>query len=113
MKFDDLLEACRARIAQHVTFDSMGRACAGKDPIALAILDLLGESPGCGFEPPVIEPGMVSLLDGSEDPQPAYQFTPGEARWFAAELLRAADDAELKQSHPTNAPMTGSKENRT
>lgn len=84
MKFDDLLDACRMRVASY----------PGKDPIAVAVIDLLGELPGCGFEPPFAEPGMVSILDDSEDPQPSYQFTPGEARWFAAELLRAADEAE-------------------
>lgn len=57
----------------------------------------LGESQPCGFEPPVVDPGMVSILDGSEDPQPAYQLTPREARWFAAALLRAADEAEDKE----------------
>jgi hypothetical protein len=96
MKFDALLDKCRARLAQNVTISADGLASADKDPIALAVIDLLGEDPGCGFEPPVVDPGMVSILDGSDDPQPAYQFTPEEARWFAAELLRAADAAEVK-----------------
>lgn len=64
---------------------------------AQAVIDLLGEARPCGFELPVVDHDMVTILDGSEDPQPAYQFTPAEARWFAAALLRAADEAEAKQ----------------
>lgn len=97
MKFEELLEACRARIRLHVALDSHGCAYSDKDPIALAVIDLLGEAFQCGFEPPSTEdPGIVTILDGSEDPQPAYQLTPPEARMFAAQLLRDADEAEAK-----------------
>jgi len=97
MKFDELLEACHARLQLHVAFDSHGCAYSGKDPIALAVIELLGEAFACGFEPPnTDDPGIVTILDGSEDPQPAYQFTPPEARMFAAKLMRAADEAEAE-----------------
>ena len=101
MKFDDLLNACRGRAAQHVAIGLDGRAYSGRDPIALTTLELLGDSLACGFERPVVDPGRVTILDGSEDPQPAYQLSPREARWFAAELLRAADEAEELDLLPT------------
>lgn len=57
------------------------------------ILDLLGESAPCGFEPPCTDqPGVVAILAGDGDPM--YEFTPGEARTYAAMLLRAADESE-------------------
>lgn len=59
--------------------------------LASAVLELLGEAQPCGFEPPVVDPGMVTIMDGTE---PAYQFDPPEARAYAVMLLRAADEAE-------------------
>ena len=80
MTFAQLLDQCRIR--------------GNDDPIARAVLTLLGDLPTYGFEPPVVDKDMVTILDGSNDPQPAYQLTPKETRWFAVELLLAADEAE-------------------
>lgn len=61
--------------------------------LARAVLDMLGEIQPCGFEPPCTDqPGVVAILGGDGDPM--YEFTPGEARAYAAMLLRAADAAD-------------------
>lgn len=80
-----------------VTWDDrrVGRMLAREPALAQAVIDLLGEAFPCGFVPPSTEdPRTVVILDGSNDPQPAYEFTPTEARAYAAALLRAADEAQ-------------------
>lgn len=63
--------------------------------LARGVLDLLGESQPCTFEPPCIEDrGTVAIMAGSEDPQPAYEFTTAEARAWCAMVLRAADERD-------------------
>ena len=99
MKLHKLLYKCRVRLTQHIAIGYDGRAYAGPDLIAEAVLELLGgKRPNAVASPVVVtmqgHVGMVRILDGGEDPKPACQLTPIEARWFAAELLRAADAAE-------------------
>jgi len=108
MTLDELLEWSRQIIAtsevtgiQHVVIEGSSESVESAiklvpmaTVLARGVLDLLGNIQPCGFEPPVVDKGMVSVLDGSDDPEPAYMFTPDEARWFAAALLRAADEAE-------------------
>ena len=93
MTFEELLATARhiVGVSEWAQVDTF--------PLKLArgVLDLLGNIQPCGFEPPVVDPDMVSILDNSHDPEPAYQFTPDEARWFAAALLRAADEAERRE----------------
>lgn len=89
MTFEQILLRAQ-RIAQ-------AKACScGCVADAAWLVDTFSEAQPCGFEPPVVDPGMVSIMDNSNDPDPAYQFTPAEARWYAGALLRAADEAERK-----------------
>lgn len=87
MKFSTLLDLAR-RI--QATGDSALVGSEVRD-MALAIIDLLGESQGCGMEPP----DTFRYSDGTpgigvgEDTMSAR-----EARVYAAMILRAADEAE-------------------
>ncbi len=89
MKFDELIELAQA--------NRLGISSGAI--LARAVIDLLGESQPCGFEAPVVDPAMVSIMDGDE---PCYQFTPYEARSFAAMILRAADEAEEMEKERTD-----------
>lgn len=93
MTFDELLILARHRLRN----TRAAMPPIADDPVDAWLIDKLDEAQPCGFEPPVVDPGMVSVMDGSNDPDPAYQFTPSEARWFAGALLRAADEAEAKE----------------
>jgi hypothetical protein len=85
MKVDDLL------LLAHDTLQRRAIMPARETVLAEAIVDLLGESQGCGME----APDTFRFADGrpgiaiGEDTMSA-----SEARVFAAMILRAADEAE-------------------
>jgi hypothetical protein len=79
MTLDELLEWAR----EHVR-DVFGEP----NPVALAIINLLGEAQPCGFPEPLVQRDAVTL----EDVSGTYE--PGELRAMCAIWLRAADEAE-------------------
>ncbi|MBA2720760.1 MAG: hypothetical protein H0U52_16195 [Chloroflexi bacterium] len=84
--------ACRAKNGTPWYDDArVGRLLAREPILARGMIDLLGESQPCTLEAPVVHPGTVAIMDGET---PLYEFSPGEARAYAAMLLRAADEAE-------------------
>lgn len=90
MTLDELLTLAREVVAK-------GIVKADDTRLSIAVLDLLGEALPCGFEPPHADPQnqTVSITDG--DDMPLYELSPGEARAFAAAILRAADECEVEQ----------------
>lgn len=71
----------------------LARSRPGTDTLAVWVRETLSESQPCTLEAPVADPGnhVVAIMDGES---PLYEFDPGEARAYAAMLLRAADEAE-------------------
>lgn len=62
--------------------------------LARAVVDLLGEVQPCGFEPPCVDAPNQTVAIMGGDGDPLYELSPAEARWFAAELLRGADECD-------------------
>lgn len=95
MTFDDLLMVCRDTVAGP-ELESARYWHARSLVLAKTVTDMLGEAQPCTLEAPVADPGnrIVAIMDG---PEPLYEFDPGEARAYAAMLLRAADAAEAGQ----------------
>lgn len=72
---------------------------SGVAKLAAFVVDNLGEAFPCGYVAPIGSSGTVYVTDSAiagENPEPPiFEFTPSEARAYAAALLRAADQAEL------------------
>lgn len=66
--------------------------------LAQFVIDALGEAFPCGFVAPIGSRGTVYVTDSAiagENPEPPiFEFTPSEARAYAAALIRAAEKAE-------------------
>jgi hypothetical protein len=85
MTFQDILDMARTRL-RHTREAFL--PTQDDDPVAIWIVDKLGEDRPCGLAPPTGSNGLV-MYENDE-------YTPSEARWLAAALLRAADEAETK-----------------
>jgi hypothetical protein len=89
MTLDELLTWAR----EHVR-DVFGEP----NPVALAIINLLGEAQPCGFPEPVVVMGTSGgrVVDVHGDGSAYYE--PDELRAMCAMWLRAADEAEKTPS---------------
>lgn len=81
LTFDQALEEAKRRLANVRT----AKPSIPDDPIDAWLVDALGEDLPCGWEP--VRVTTDGAIDGAE-------FTPAEARCYAALLLRAADEAD-------------------
>lgn len=72
----------------------LARSRPGSDEFAVWIRETFGEAQPCSLEPPCVDaPNQtVAIMDGDS---PLYELDPAEARWFAAELLRGADECDV------------------
>lgn len=76
VKLAELLERCRA--------------LTGSQPIAAAVVDILGESLPCGYETPEASNfGGVPHVTAA-----AFVGSPSDARAYAAAIVRAADELD-------------------
>ena len=80
----------------------LARSRPGTDELAVWARETLAAAQPCGFEPPCVDaPNQtVAIMDGDS---PLYELSPAEARWFAAELLRGADECDAYRKEHADA----------